>query len=657
MYKIPFIIIILLVTSFAAQASEFDLSRVKKVYYLLASSKGMTRSAFGHGYLRLGEGERPSGRDYVIEFVADVPEDELSIVRAIGFGENYQRSVVLKRYSQIMPQMNNIADRDLTSYEILLTDEQREKFLIELAHLLKEGSMDEYSFFRKNCSEAVSSLLESVGINAGSLRGVIPTSLPKVLEKQGLIGNVTADLSLSGRRVQLTKKYSKTLKKVLSDLVFGLEDLSSSDLQMRLAAFAALAEKSENLSGDELRILKTYLSSVTFLENRVTRSMLIDKLTGEESFQLQEVVSQDQYVNASFTQFSRTQSVKVSQVNFNYDGNDIWLKFTIHIRGSNSKESPKTKYRYVKIKLENTEIRNDSDVYLGGKFIGIIAPEKINENRIIATHAWISDLSEYNKKTRIMKLKAVVTSQKLHEFDGKKAQKINEGSLKNNIPEMPMCFGLVDLQKNLLEKVIFQEDRRALSPDENLYLVSELMLGSIVIVPGFENVQEWTKSMDQAKLASLIYSYQVQNYSSVTGAVKTYFKQKALNLEGLKLIDSLTQKGIQIPIFFETKFKIGHAVLVTGIKAKGANEYFIEAYDPNLNSGFTKDIFIYNSETEQLSSFLYGTNTAYLLKPNSDVDFFTRDMSLDEDMKGHLTLASFKLNKYTFSINEILMGY
>lgn len=121
-----------------------------------------------------------------------------------------------------MPQMNNIADRDLTSYEILLTDEQREKFLIELAHLLKEGSMDEYSFFRKNCSEAVSSLLESVGINAGSLRGVIPTSLPKVLEKQGLIGNVTADLSLSGRRVQLTKKYSKTLKKVLSDLVFAL---------------------------------------------------------------------------------------------------------------------------------------------------------------------------------------------------------------------------------------------------------------------------------------------------------------------------------------------------------------------------------------------------------------------------------------------------
>jgi hypothetical protein len=656
MYKIPFLIIILLVTSFAAQASEVDLSRVKKVYYLLASSKGMTRSAFGHGYLRLGESEKPSSRDYVIEFVADVPEDELSIVRAIGIGENYQRSVVMKRYSQIMPQMNNIADRDLTSYEILLSDDQREKFLAELTRYLEEGSMDNYSFFRKNCSEAVSSLLRVVGVNAGRLRGLIPTALPKVLEKQGLIGSVTADLSLSGRRVQLTEKYSETLKKVLSDLVFDLKDLSSSDLQMRLSAFAALAEESFKLRGDELRILKTYLSSVSFLENRVTRNMLIDKLTGEESFKLQEVVSQDQYVNSSFTQFSVTQSVKVSEVNFQYDGSDVWIKFTILIRGNNPKEATKSKYRYIKIKLDNIEFR-DSDVYLKGKFIGILAPESINENRIIATHAWISDLSDYNKKTRTLRLKAVVTSQELFDFDKKKALKKNEATLKNNIPEMPMCFGLVDLQKNLLEKVIFQRDRRALSAEENLFLVSELMRGSIVIVPGHENIQEWMSSLNQEKLASLIYSYQLQNYSSVMGAVKTYFKQKSLNLEGIKLIDSMTKKGIQIPIFFETKFKIGHAILVTGITEKGAHEYFIEAYDPNLNSGFTKDIFIYNTQTEQLTSFLYGTNTAYFLRPNSGEDFFSRDMSLDKDMKNYLIYASEKLNKYTFSINEILMGY
>ena len=281
--------------------------------------------------------------------------------------------------------------------------------------------------------------------------------------------------------------------------------------------------------------------------------------------------------------------------------------------------------------------------------VGNIVSDNLNDRNVIITNAWVSDHSYFDKASKEIKVRSKVTIQKnLNDLasNTKVLNESDENILKNNIKNYPMCFALVDLQKKMLENLIFLPEYPALAEDKNFQLFGQLLNDQIVVVPGYNNIREWTASLDKKKLIKLVYTYQKKNYTSISSALNIYTEQISLNKQNLLLLKSLANRKIYTPVFFRTKSKKGHAVLVTNIIEVDEANYLLEVYDPN--SGFSKDIFRFNSNTNKLSSFLYGEGSAYFLPSNILYNLYKRDLVEDEELNKLMIWAAKKYDTFSF---------
>lgn len=647
-----FFLLLILLNSLSLWAKEeIDLSKVKKIYYLLASAKGFSRSAFGHGYLRLGISEKPTSQDYVIEFVANSTDKDLNYLRAMGIGENYDRVIDVKRYSQVIPEMNNIANRDLESTEILLTDEQRERFLEKLDLYLGMGKMYGYSFFTNNCAEAISELLNESGIEFKGLKTVIPNAIPGLLKKHQIAGETFLDPSLSNRRLNLAKKYETFIIEAikLNQDNLKIEDLYSDSIMLRISAFTYLQSSIGQLPPEAAKGVRAYLSSFSFLENRLTRGILIDQLQGNESLPLHKIFE-------TKVKLLRATEVTIKRSYLSFEDNSLKLKHDLSvITSSNPKETPRPQMQTISMDLTDYEVKDNGDLYLENKLLGVIAPASMSSDRMIQTHSWIAASMKF--ENNILSITSILTAQKPYQTEKRDYNPSLESGIKNIYAEMPMCFGLVELQKKLMERVLFLPDEEKLSDEENLFLLSELVLNKMIVVPGYSNAKDWTLSLPLEEAKKIIYTDHKKKYGTVSGAVGNWFKQKNVTLEVLKTINSLSQKGIHTPVFFRTKSKIGHAILITGMRQASENIYYLEGYDPNFSRGFSKDLFTFNTTTGKIKSPIYGEDDLKFVPINAESDLFFNDLSLDKNSVFFLKVASKKYKKYSFSISELMSAY
>lgn len=150
---------------------------------------------FGHAYLRLGVSENPSPDDLVIEFIADVGDRNVNYITAMGLWRPYKRIVVFKPYSDIWAEMTMVAHRDLTSYELNLSPDQKDVFLNELKSFVEKGEMGNYSYLKNNCAEGVSRLLEDSQVSSQGFFGHIPIAIPEKLKRADLVVDISIDHS------------------------------------------------------------------------------------------------------------------------------------------------------------------------------------------------------------------------------------------------------------------------------------------------------------------------------------------------------------------------------------------------------------------------------------------------------------------------------
>ncbi len=635
-----------------AQEVPFIPQQIKKVYYLLASAKGSGRSAFGHGYLRLGVSERPSANDFVVEFVADVAEEELNYLRAIGIGERYRRAVVVKRYREILPEMTQLADRDLTSFELRLTDEARESFVQQLNHYVAAGEMYHYSFFKNNCSEAVARLLRTAGVKLSYRQGIIPTALPKALERQQLILSQTLDLSISNRRSALFERYQSELAPRLRELGVPADWAFAPELSLRLTAFSKLSALPRT------PLLEAYLTAFVFLEKKMTRQVLIDQLHRGTALQGQRLVAARSRL---FIPHEVTRpKVTVAKSEFLVDKNELFLEYLIEVEDAiagGARSGAEREFR--RVRLTGSEL-SEGKVYLDGRLIGFQAPRSVNAKGIIATHAWISDASEFNQRTYELELRTIIVTQEAPAGQRERFTRSDENALKNDTPAMPMCAGLVDLQKFLLERVVFAPELPALSAAENLLLLNQLLHGKVIVVPGMSSIAQFTRALPAEDFAALVYQFHLDRYRGFGAALSQYFKQKFVTEETVRLIGALGEAGISTAIYFKTPSGVAHAVLVTGVRREADGGYLLEAYDPNvsqgLSLGFTRDVFRFDPRSERLVSFLYGTQKAYVLRPQLEQELYLKEVAARPDARGYLVQNAKKFSKYHFSLSEIING-
>lgn len=626
-----------------SKSAEINFNQVKKIYYLLAESKGHSQSSFGHAYLRLGLKDKPSSSDYVIEFVADIQASKLNYAKAMGIGTPYNRAIIIKKYSEIIPEMNYISNRDLTSYEITLNEEEKQQFLSTLSMHLENGKMGHYSFFKRNCAEAIVTLMNDTGITIKGIRKIIPTAFPEILRKINRLGDISIDHSLSNRRILLVKKYQETLKAVLHEMgsPLTLSDLSSEDVSLRVSSFYELLE---NLNKrEDKKNLKSYLSAFTFLENNLLRQELQEKMGEKE--QLQSNLSLRTVVI-----FPGARDIQIGKKEFVIQNNELFIQFEITgkkiIRGN-----IEIIKKINKVKLHDTEIKNQSYLYYKDQLLGMIVPKTWDKNGFIPTHSWIIAKSSF--KDNQITVDLLISTYRISTNEIKTPGKEHEISLKNSLKDMPMCYGIVDVQKILLERVIFASEKKALTKEANFALFKDLMNGNIIIVPGYSDIQSWTSSLDQKLISQIIYQKHLSQYGTFWNATKVYFKQNDADLESLLALSEMAKKGIYGSIFFKTKNNIGHAILVTGLKRKSADEFYIEAFDPNLPTAFTKTVFTYNTAKNTIHSFLYGESNIYILTPKVELDFYYNKLINNKESKEFILMISKLTNRYSFSVKEL----
>jgi hypothetical protein len=226
-------------------ASPFEPSSVTKIYYLLASAKGVGQSSFGHAYLRISTHDKPSLDDDTIEFVAATQMTSFSdFVHAAGIGQPVKRGVNVEKYSAVLQEMNYVALRDLTSYELLLTSEQKSKIIAQVHRVVQAGPFGDYSFFTENCASATTEIFNSAGIPLGNgLSRAIPTEIPGLLERGGIEGRIYTDLNVRSRREKLFEKYEPVLKTYAPDVDSLRESLSAPEMDRRVFGFLRILKE------------------------------------------------------------------------------------------------------------------------------------------------------------------------------------------------------------------------------------------------------------------------------------------------------------------------------------------------------------------------------------------------------------------------------
>lgn len=665
MKKIFWILISLFVSqnAFAEADLSASLAATKKIYYLLAAPKGSGRSFAGHTYLRLGMQDQPSADDLVIEFVADTPAENLSYLKAFGITDAYDRKVVVEKYRQVQYSMNFLSDRTLTSYELSLSPAQHQALIKKITSVVLAGQMGDYSFLSNNCAAAVSEIFSIVGIDLGWPVRILPTQIPANLEKRNLVRSTSKDLSLTARREALFVQYPLVKNFISPETA---KKVTSEDAYKRIASLLLIKKESTNLPSQDRFRVKTYLLSAAFLENKFIREDLIRYFNDTTSFDLDQVLSFQAdlrvQIQRAFGSNGKVAQIELihSKMRSSADGFILVHSLRLSGRGPNSGIQ---KNVTLKQQLPLTLFRtgNNFEILFKDHLMGHLVSKDVNSDGILLTQGWLqTELVE--SEGRVTLTTFVVREPSRSQIPNQLTFE-NESSLKNNNPNDPMCFGLVDLQKRLIENIIWRPEQAPLSSKSNFALLKELMKGKILVIPGFSNARDWTSSLPKAEFIKLISQYHRSQYTELGSAVRTYFDQIVINAKNLQFIQQKAQRGIYTPIFFRTSSGIGHAILVTGLHRDSSGKTVLEAYDPNILSqkgslsGFTKDVFEIDPESGIIKSFMYGASQAYFLNETLSSEYQTREVMMNPSSVKLLMTYSEKIGKFEFDLTDLSTAY
>lgn len=193
-------------------------------------------SMFGHTLLRVDANSRSDTPllQYGVGFAANTADDNSIIFPIKGLTGFYPGVFSLQPYFEKTAEYGSIENRDLWEYELLLSSEERSRFL---DHLWEMGqAYFSYYFLDENCSFHILALLEvakpTLDLTSKTRSWVIPSDVVKILagSNVGLMGERHYRPSLysrfRGRWAFLTKEEKALLKQGLRDpeqMLVGLE--------------------------------------------------------------------------------------------------------------------------------------------------------------------------------------------------------------------------------------------------------------------------------------------------------------------------------------------------------------------------------------------------------------------------------------------------
>jgi hypothetical protein len=635
---------------------QVDIRKIKKIYYLLASGKGVGQSTFGHSYLRLSFQEDPRPDDLVLELVADVQAKDLSVWRGLGFGENYKRTAELSTYQKVQYEMNYTQQRDLQSTEILLSEEQRTKMLLQIQDALNRKGLGEYSFFDKNCAEGLAVILKSSGIDTGKV--VSPNQVQSSLKKLNLAGKTYTDLSLLNAQTQLLQKHINLIKLGESlDPNFRGEFLLSSPAQ-QLLGFVQLLEISRKMSPQEQNQTLHLLKAFAYLQPRTTRLDWLATINGKKTLKVINLLDKRiSHAQLGISSLNSNSDPELLSYSFYSKNESVFANFNFKqpVAGKDSSPGP------LALRFEVPVLSMDAQAVLFEKTtVGIKSHSKFSKEDPGIVFPTGITIPVVRKKSRSSEwtLSLFLVLEKDSVSRALSSDPAMLVPILNDDGTQPSCYGFVDLQKALLERAVFFPEGAPLPSAAYVSLIANLLRpDSLVIFPGVGNVQELFSKMDSRQVRKVIYQYHRDMYTSPSAALKTYFNsEKVSTTEELDTLQALISMGTSFTIHFRfiqngQRTALGHALLIKNIVRK-ENRYYFDAYDPNLGR-FINDMFYFDVKSGKFHTVLYGITDIKITAENIDQTFTIRNI-IQSQLVDFLKIYSEQSQVHAFTLGQIL---
>lgn len=632
----------------ASSTSSFSPSAIKKISYVCATSVGYGRSAMGHSYLRLSTGDQLSSNDLTVEFLADVEDQDLNYLKALGILGTYRKKVVTAPFFKIAHEMNIGQDRDLFTYELDLKPEQVLAISKQVETLVNIGFDGDYSFLSSNCASSVSKILSIVGFDSGPLDGNLPNKIPSLLRDRHLIAKTSMDNSSTNARKLQVQLHQQLFDSISSPFIDKISDrLQAQDPMTRLSTLIYLQQNIHTLTENQTQELRIFLYSYALFESPVVKEIIVKNINGGRYSIIfsrrEKIPSVERY---SIPKIESTRLVCEEPVCF------ITMSIVANLNSGNSADTKAISYKF-----KSPITLQDQGLFYKGNKIGIAQGSTQNdhfENPVLFGANLLSDL-KVSDESYFAQAYIVIDWNDSRLWN---KQDINNDQiipLTNSYEQYPSCYSLVYLQKYMLENVLFMPELPKLSAQENMNLVAEMFQEKIVIVPGFKSPNEFLKSMDPLQLIQIIFQIHDEKDRSLAASIKMLWTSSEASVEDFKYIQQITSAGISVPIIFRVgQGGEGHSFLITGVQDKG-DVIELSGMDPNIRQQdrFRKDLAYFRKSDSKLVTVGYGTTTLRIPPLNLSEAFSRLQFT-----KGALSsiLKSFpkRTSKYSLTLDEFL---
>lgn len=647
------ILIIIYLFSLSANATEKKLiepSKVKEISYLLASSTGVGRSSFGHSYIRVSYQSELKKNDDVIEFVADVIDPaNIEYLRAFGFYNNYNFKINKDTYHKVWHHHVIKQNRDLTTYVLKLTAKQKDKLIETLNEILVNGTPKRYSFFKNNCADIVTDIFNSSFerpiIGSASF---VPTMIPIRLKTLDLIKSTHID----PRKTQLIENIvKKGLEELDShflselDVAVLISNLSSDSLAQRMQGYYALHILNNKFElKNSLKIISIIADLIKF-ENRFT----------------------GQYLSKLF----RTKKIKIDLIlNKKLSFNSGSIKKLRFYRLIHKNEDVLLQVNYSQKLPDDKIINRNKNIYLpelfykDGKIIhkktkvsvALNLGHELIEDKFYLPHSFLDIRLIHHESLDVISIFFSVKKEMFRENIDYKYHEGDELAYTNReitdlIGSGPgVCFSHSQLNRALILNAIFDPSQKELAPKANLELVKKALNGEFIVIPGFNNPENFTNSLNASELAMVLNDDFQEKYNWFKSSL-AWFKETSITSSNFYIIKNLVDLGIPPVVAFKANDVYAHSVMITSI-TEGDNYYHLEVIDPNFKH--IKKTFRFNKSNNKLITIWYG-------QVDLKLPFFQVDEVFKKALISHnatfkdLMMSSSKIHKnYSFTLSSLL---
>lgn len=586
--------------SFAQDALIPKAQKISLIF--VGAQKGLSESSFGHVSLRLSPEKQPGLLDIVVEFVADIPENHRGLkkyLKGAGILKRYPVAAVTSSFYDFRKQKTINENRDVAVYELDLTPEEVKSVTDFILNFQNDETPEKYAFLSKNCSYfAALGIEKAVGKRLKSKSR--PWKVAGVLKKEGIVLKEDFYPKATEERRRYAQKFldenpelmprswAQSFVKNLGEKIYIFRQSSYFKL---LSLASSGGEETRKKVHALIRYLMPFETEVAqfsikslFSNPEKKRVVELKELPlGERAPKLPK---KKKKVKHEIVIHKDTPYVKVSW-NGKYDEGQSSSKAEVLI--------PLQGIRYDSEK--RMLLHKDQNV---GRDLNLKSGEIVLSQRL----DYALDSNEDGAILRsflYVDLSSGLNVPKLSLDELKSSSHVYINNVRDFKGEVGSCYSIALLQKAFFERAIFlPEGKKPLQDYDKIEVLKSLALGDYVVIPGYKNILEFTKTIPMDQFKGFVTAYQESlKKGAISQMIDNVKKRQVLDQKSLPTLKALLDEGLTAPLIIgmteKGKNKLAsqtaHVILLHDLEALGDGGYRVTAYDPNagINTLFTLD--------------------------------------------------------------------